>query len=96
MSPADLLFMLVSAALVMIMTPGLALFYGGLVGKRNAISIMMQTMVSLGWVSILWVLFGFSLVFGPTNTVFGWIYGSGKYFFLNKSVLTNPHFYTSV
>ena len=84
MSPADLLFMLVSAALVMIMTPGLALFYGGLVGKRNAISIMMQTMVSLGWVSILWVLFGFSLVFGPTNTVFGWIYGSGKYFFLNN------------
>ena len=76
--------MLVSAALVMIMTPGLALFYGGLVGKRNAISIMMQTMVSLGWVSILWVLFGFSLVFGPTNTVFGWIYGSGKYFFLNN------------
>jgi Amt family ammonium transporter len=40
MSPADLLFMLVSAALVMIMTPGLALFYGGLVGKRNAISII--------------------------------------------------------
>jgi len=84
MTSVDLLFMLLSAALVMIMTPGLALFYGGLAGKRSAVTIMMQTMFSLGWVSILWLLFGFSLVFGPSDTVLGWIYGSGEYFFLNN------------
>ncbi|MGC8565557.1 MAG: ammonium transporter [Thermoplasmata archaeon] len=84
MTSADLLFLLLSAALVMIMTPGLALFYGGLAGKRSAVAIMMQTMFSLGWVSILWLLFGFSLVFGPSDTVLGWIYGSGEYFFLNN------------
>ncbi|MGC8692476.1 MAG: ammonium transporter, partial [Thermoplasmata archaeon] len=49
----DILFMMVSSFLVMIMTPGLAIFYGGLAGKRSAVAIMMQTMFSLGWVSIL-------------------------------------------
>ncbi len=76
--------MLVSAALVMIMTPGLALFYGGLVGKKNTITIMMQTMFSLGWISILWVLFGYSLVFSHANGYIGWFYGSTQYFFLNN------------
>ncbi len=72
-------FVLLSAALVMIMTPGLGLFYGGLVGRRNVLTIMMQSLFSLGWVTILWVLFGFSLAFGPD--VKG-VIGSGRYFFL--------------
>ncbi len=72
-------FVLLSAALVMIMTPGLGLFYGGLVGKRNVLTILMQSLFSLGWVTFLWVLFGFSLAFGPD--VHG-IIGSSKYFFL--------------
>jgi len=73
-------FVLLSAALVMIMTPGLGFFYGGLVGRKNVLTILMQSLFSLGWVTILWVLFGFSLAFGPD--VAGLIGGS-KYFFLN-------------
>ncbi len=63
----------------MIMTPGLGFFYGGLVGKKNALTILMQSLFSLGWVTILWVLFGFSLAFGPD--VAG-VIGGPKYFFL--------------
>jgi len=64
----------------MIMTPGLGLFYGGLVGKKNALTILMQSFFALGWVTILWVLFGFSLSFGAD--ISGLIGGS-YYFFLN-------------
>ena len=74
-------FMLIAAALVFIMTPGLALFYGGMVNKRNAVTMMMQNFFSVGWTTILWVLFGFSLAFGPD--VKG-IIGNGHYFFLNN------------
>ncbi len=72
-------FVLISAALVMIMTPGLGFFYGGLVGKKNALTILMESLFSLGWVTILWVFFGFSLVFGPD---IGGFIGGAKYFFL--------------
>jgi len=73
-------FVLLSAALVMIMTPGLGFFYGGLVGRKNALTILMESFFSLGWVTVLWVLFGFSLSFGPDV---GGVIGSAKYFFLN-------------
>ena len=56
-------FMLFSAALVMIMTPGLALFYGGLVSRKNVLSIMIQSFVSMGWTTMLWWAVGYSLVF---------------------------------
>lgn len=56
-------FMLVATSLVMLMTPGLAFFYGGLVGRKNVLSIMIQSFVSLGWTTVLWYLFGFSLCF---------------------------------
>jgi Amt family ammonium transporter len=55
---------LVSAALVMLMTPGLALFYGGLVRSKSVLNMMMMNFVCLGVVGVLWVLFGYSLVFG--------------------------------
>ena len=56
-------FMLVATSLVMLMTPGLAFFYGGLVGRRNVLSIMIQSFVSMGWTTLLWWLVGYSLVF---------------------------------
>ena len=54
-------FMLVSTSLVMLMTPGLAFFYGGLVGRKNVLTIMIQSFVSMGVTTVLWVLCGFSL-----------------------------------
>jgi ammonium transporter, Amt family len=56
-------FMLVATSLVMLMTPGLAFFYGGLVGRRNVLSIMIQSFVSMGITTILWYSVGFSLCF---------------------------------
>jgi Amt family ammonium transporter len=56
-------FMLICAALVMLMTPGLALFYGGLVSRKNVLSIMIQSFVSMGWTTLLWWAVGYSLVF---------------------------------
>jgi len=58
-------FILVCAALVLLMTPGLALFYGGMVRKKNVLSILMQCLMVMGLVSVQWVLFGYSLAFGP-------------------------------
>lgn len=58
-------FMLLCASLVMLMTPGLAFFYGGLVARKNVLSIMMQSFMSLGWTTVLWFAFGYSLCFGP-------------------------------
>jgi len=56
-------FMLLATSLVMLMTPGLAFFYGGLATKRNILAIMIQSFVSLGWTTVLWVSFGYSLCF---------------------------------
>jgi Amt family ammonium transporter len=62
--PADVAWMLTSCCLVLIMTPGLSLFYGGMVGKKNVISTMLQSFICMGVVSLLWVVVGFSLAFG--------------------------------
>ncbi len=56
-------FMLLATSLVMLMTPGLAFFYGGLVGRKNVLAIMIQSFVSMGWTTVLWFLFGFSMCF---------------------------------
>ncbi len=61
----DTAWVLMSAALVMLMTPGLAFFYGGLVRKKNVLSILMQCMMILCLVSVQWVIVGYSLSFGP-------------------------------
>jgi Amt family ammonium transporter len=63
----DTAWMLVSTALVMLMTPGLAFFYGGLVRRKNVLSVMMQCFMLVGVISIQWVLFGYSLAFGPDH-----------------------------
>jgi len=68
----DTSFMLVATALVMIMTPGLAFFYGGLVSRKNVLAIMMQSYVSMGVTTILWVTVGYSLCFsGGAGGVIG-------------------------
>ena len=59
-------FVLISAALVCLMTPGLAFFYGGLVRRKNVLAIMMQSFISMGVVTIIWVLFGYSLAFAKS------------------------------
>ncbi len=59
-------FMILCASLVMLMTPGLAFFYGGLVHRRNVLGIMIQSYVSMGWTTVLWCAFGYSMCFGPT------------------------------
>jgi ammonium transporter, Amt family len=58
-------FMLICASLVMLMTPGLAFFYGGLVQRKNVLTIMIQSFMSLGWTTVIWYAFGYSLSFGP-------------------------------
>jgi Amt family ammonium transporter len=65
MNPADTAFVLVSAALVMLMTPGLALFYGGMVRSKNVLGTIMQNFILLGVVGVLWAIYGYSLAFGP-------------------------------
>ena len=56
-------FMILCTSLVMLMTPGLAFFYGGLVGRKNVLAIMMQSFVSMGWTTVIWYLYGYSLCF---------------------------------
>lgn len=65
MNSGDTAFMLIATAMVMLMTPGLALFYGGMVRSKNVLSTLLQSFVCLGVVSIIWVLYGYSLAFGP-------------------------------
>jgi Amt family ammonium transporter len=65
-------FMLLCTSLVMLMTPGLAFFYGGLVGRRNVLAIMMQSFASMGWTTVIWFAVGYSLCFsGDTYGVIG-------------------------
>ncbi|RKS87419.1 ammonium transporter [Orbus hercynius] len=75
-------FMLLCSSLVMLMTPGLAFFYGGLVSKKSIVTIMFQSFVSMGWVAILWFIVGYSLSFGPTTN--GIIGDPTAYFMLNN------------
>lgn len=65
-------FMLLCSSLVMLMTPGLAFFYGGLVGRKNVLAIMIQSFVSMGWTTVLWYAFGYSLCFsGDVGGIIG-------------------------
>src|SRR5262245_535256 len=76
----DTAWLLVSTALVMLMTPGLALFYGGMVQGKNVLSTFMHSFFALGIVTLQWVLFGYSLSFGATH---GGIIGGLDYAFLH-------------
>ena len=70
-SAGDTAWVLVSSALVLLMTVGLAFFYGGLVRPKNALNTMMMSVVALGVIGVQWMLFGYSIAFGPGNPWFG-------------------------
>jgi len=83
-SAADTAWMLTSTALVLIMTPGLAFFYGGMVNKKNVLSTMLQSFICMAVISVIWFFIGFSLSFG--DSVNG-IIGNPKTFFMMRNVL---------
>ena len=90
-------FMLLATSLVMLMTPGLAFFYGGLVGRKNVLAIMMQSFVSMGVTTVIWFIVGYSMCFSgdlATGTDFYGIIGNFKLAFLAgtgpMSVSPNP------
>lgn len=80
----DTAWMLTATALVLLMTPGLAFFYGGMVRKKNVLSTMLQSFICMGIVTILWVIVGFSLAFGDSV---GGVIGNPATFFLMNGVL---------
>ena len=82
----DTAWMLAATALVLFMMPGLALFYGGLVGEKNVLSTMAQSFVAIGIVSILWIVVGYTLAFGPDHT--GLI--GGFHYFMLRNVGNTP------
>jgi Amt family ammonium transporter len=92
MDSGDTSWLLISTALVMLMTPGLALFYGGMVRKRSVLSTFMHSFFSLALISVQWVVFGYSLSFGKSH--FGLI-GGGDFLFLKGVAYeqkgTTPH-----
>ena len=77
MNAADTAWMLISTALVLLMTPALAFFYGGLVRSKNALNTMMMSFISLGFVSVLWAVLGYSLAFAPGSD---WVGGLSRVF----------------
>ena len=71
MNQADTAWMLIATALVLLMTPALAFFYGGLVRSKNALNTMMMSFISLGFVGVAWAVIGYSLAFAPGNNWIG-------------------------
>jgi len=91
LSGADTSWMLISTALVLLMTPALAFFYGGLVRSKNALNTMMMSVISLGFVGVLWAMFGYSLAFTAGNN---WIGDTSRFFLRGVSLEpqgTIPH-----
>src|SRR5205814_4680922 len=82
-NPADTAWIIVSTALVFLMTPGLAFFYGGMVNRKNVISTMIKSVVAAGIVGVLWIVVGFSLSFG--DSIGGFI-GDPRTFLFFKGV----------
>ncbi len=80
----DVAWMLCAAALVLLMTPGLAYFYGGMIDTKNIISTMLQSFIAMGLMSVLWIVVGFSLAFG--DSIGGFI-GNPATFFMFQNVL---------
>src|SRR5579884_1818419 len=95
-SAGDTAWVLVSAALVMLMTPGLGFFYGGLVRRKNVLSTVMHSFFVLCLISVQWVLWGYSLAFGPD--VHGWgIIGDLSWLGLNHvGIAPNPDYAATI
>jgi ammonium transporter, Amt family len=87
----DTAFLLVSSALVMLMTPALALFYGGLVRSRNVLSVLMQSFIALGVVTMQWIIVGYSLAFAPSFLRIGdWGFIGSLTYFGSRWVSMDP------
>jgi Amt family ammonium transporter len=84
-SSADIAWIIVATALVFLMTPGLALFYGGMVHRKNVISTMIKSVVAAGIVGVLWIVIGFSLAFGQSK---GGFIGDPTTFLFFKNVMS--------
>lgn len=84
----DTAWMLVASAFVLLMTPGLSFFYGGMINKKNIISTMLQSFIALGVISVLWVIVGFSLCFGDS---IGGIIGNPMTYFNFQGVGSEPN-----
>src|SRR5438309_11288744 len=82
---ADIAWLIVATALVFLMTPGLAFFYGGMVHRKNILSTMMKSVVAAGIVSIIWIAVGFSLCFGDS---IGGVIGNPTTFLFFKGVVS--------
>ena len=81
-SSADIAWMLVSSAMVLIMTPGLGFFYGGMVRKKNVISTILQSFIAMGVITVVWVVIGFGLAFG--DSIGGIIGNPSKFLFFSN------------
>ena len=90
---ADTVWVTVSAALVLLMTPALALFYGGMVRRKNVLSTMLHSFVMLGIVSILWLVVGYSVAFGKSSS--GLVGNPFEYLFGNGISMHDPYPYAS-
>lgn len=93
MNSGDVAWMLAAAALVLLMTPGLAYFYGGMIDTKNIITTMLQSFVAMGVISVLWIVVGFSLAFGEDLGGMGLV-GSPSTYFMFANVLDAPLFGT--
>src|SRR5207248_3340559 len=88
-SAGDTAWMLTATGLVLLMTPGLSFFYGGMVRTKNVVSTMLQSFVAMGVISLLWILVGFSLAFG--DSVHGIVGNPATFFmFTRVGALTHP------
>jgi len=85
---ADTAWMLTAVALVLLMTPGLAFFYGGMVSKKNVISTMLQSFISMAVITMLWVVIGFSLAFG--DSMGGFIGNPATFIFMKGITAGDP------
>src|SRR5687768_18236856 len=89
----DTAWMLAATALVLLMTPGLAYFYGGMIDTKNIISTMLQSFIAMGVISVLWIVVGFSLAFGDDLGGMGLVGDPTTYLMFN-GVLDAPLFGT--
>ena len=87
-SPADVAWLLTATGLVLLMTPGLSYFYGGMVSSKNIISTMLQSFLAMGLISIVWIVVGFSLAFGDS---IGGVIGNPLTFFMFRGVNGNTN-----
>src|SRR5664279_6183452 len=89
LDPGNTAWMLAAASLVLLMTPGLALFYGGMVRSKSVLNMMMMSFGALALISVLWVIYGYSIAFG--DDLGGGLIGDPSQFFGLKTTVSYTH-----